>query len=74
MYILYPGMYHTEATISQHYYWKIIRENFGPKLKFAKIVIKTRREKNGHLPTKEAEAIPWYRLLLDIIGSYKIRR
>ena len=26
------------------------------------------------MPAKEAEAIPWYRLPEDLIGSYKIRR
>ena len=29
--------------------------------------------KYGKLPAKEAEAIPWDILLVDIIGPYKIR-
>ena len=29
--------------------------------------------KYDHLPAKEAEAIPWDRLLVDLIGPYKIR-
>ena len=30
--------------------------------------------KYGKLPAKEAEAIPWDRLSVDLIGPYKIRR
>ena len=30
--------------------------------------------KYSKLSTKEAEAIPWYRLSVDLIGPYKIRR
>ena len=40
-------------------------------------IVRKRRKQNlkcGKLPPKEVEAIPWYRLLVDLIGSYKIRR
>ena len=30
--------------------------------------------KFGHLPPKEAEATPWDRMCVDLIGPYKIRR
>ena len=31
------------------------------------------KPQDGKLPAKEAEYIPWDRLLVDLIGSYKIR-
>ena len=33
---------------------------------------KCKHTKYGHLPPKEAEAIPWDRLCVDCIGPYKI--
>ena len=42
---------------------------FVPKLKFAKIVRRTRSIiKYGHVPTKEPVAVIWEILLVDIIG------
>ena len=35
---------------------------------------KRRHKKYGHLPEKEAEAQPWDRLCVYIIGPYKIKR
>ena len=35
---------------------------------------KRRHKKYGHLPEKEAEAIPWDKMCLDLIGPYIIRR
>jgi len=35
---------------------------------------KRRQKKYGHLPPKMAEAMPWNRLCVDLIGLYKIRR
>ena len=35
---------------------------------------KCRHKKYGHLPEKEAEAIPWDKMCLDLIGPYIIRR
>ena len=31
-------------------------------------------ENFGHLPEKEAEAIPWDKMCIDLIGPYTIRR
>ena len=31
-------------------------------------------KKYGHLPPKEAEAEPWERLCVDLIGPYTIKR
>ena len=35
---------------------------------------KTQYQKYGHLPEKEAEAIPWDTLCIDLIGPYTIKR
>ena len=35
---------------------------------------KTYKRKYGHLPEKTAEAVPWERLCVDLIGPYKIER
>jgi hypothetical protein len=35
---------------------------------------KRQQKKNGLLPPKEAEATPWDKLCVDLIGPYKIRR
>ena len=35
---------------------------------------KTSSEKYGKLPPKEAEAEPWDKLCVDLIGPYKIER
>ena len=42
---------------------------------FVRLVRKNKKQnlKYGKLPAKEAEAIPWERLLVDLIIPYKIR-
>jgi hypothetical protein len=35
---------------------------------------KRKVKKQGHLPTKEAEATPWDKMCIDLIGTYTIRR
>jgi transposase InsO family protein len=35
---------------------------------------KRRQKKYGFLPPKDAEAVPWEKLCVDLIGPYKIRR
>ena len=67
------GMDHYEATINQNYYWPNIRENIRTQINVCKICDKNRQQglKYGHLPAKTAEAIPWDRLLSDIVGPYK---
>ena len=76
MYLLHPGMDCTEATISQHYYWNNLRGEIGPILRLCKSLQKNRKQnKNcGLLYDKEEEVVPWDKLAVDIIGSYKIIR
>ena len=75
-YLLHMGMELTEATISQHYYWSHLRDNIYTHIKVCKAYHKNRKQnlKYGKLTSKEAEAIPWDILSVDIIGLYKIIR
>ena len=73
-YLLRPGTECTEATISQHCYWPNLRYNIRTHINFCNNFQKKEKQnfKYVKLPAKEAEAIPWYILLVDLIGLYKI--
>ena len=66
----------TEATISQHYYWPQFTDGIRTHIKVCNTSQKNKKQnfKYGELPAKEAEAIPWDILSVDLIGPYKIRR
>ena len=73
-FLMHPGRDRTEKTISQHFYWKGMHkdiENHCKKCKKCQLS-KKKHTKYGHLPPKEAEAIPWDKLCVDCIGPYKI--
>ena len=74
-YLLHLGTERIEATISQHYYQHWWIDNIRTHIKFYKSCHKNKKQnlKYVELPTKEAEAIPWDRLSVDLIGPYKIR-
>ena len=73
--LLHPGTERTYDTISQHCYWPHLRENIPNHIKICKNCQKNKKQnrKYGKLPAKEAETIPWDRLLVDLIGPYRIR-
>jgi len=75
-YLGHPGINRTEETISQHLWWPKMRDQITTAVKVCPICQrnKKQRKKYGHLPPKEAEAIPWDKLCVDTIGPYKIRR
>ena len=66
----------TEATIIQHLYWTNLKDSISTHIKVCKTCQKNKKQnpKYGFLTAKEAEAIPWDRLSVDIIGPYKVRR
>ena len=72
VYLLYPVMYSDDATISQHCYWTILRNNICAYIKIYKSCQKNKKKnkKYGHLTTKEAEDIPWDIILVDLMGPY----
>ena len=75
-YLLHPGKVRIEATISHHYYWPQLRGDICTHIKVCKTCHKNKKKtlKYVKLPAKEAEAIPWDILSVDIIGPYEIRR
>ena len=74
--LCHPGRTRTEATIAQHFYWKNMRKDVEEVVSKCPIcqINKRNKKKYGHLPEKEAEAVPWEKLCVDLIGPYTIKR
>ena len=74
--LCHPGRTRTEATITQHFYWKNLRKDVEKICSTCPIcqLNKRNKKKYGHLPEKEAEATPWDKLCIDLIGPYTIKR
>lgn len=74
--LCHPGEARTEATIAQHFHWSGMREHVKKECSTCHVCQLTKRTKKkyGHLPAKEAEATPWERLCVDMIGPYTIKR
>ena len=74
--LCHPGINRTEETISQHLYWPKMRDQITNYVQACPTCQKNKRKvkKYGWLPPKEAEAIPWDKMCIDLIGPYKIRR
>lgn len=74
--LCHPGETRTEQTIRQHFWFRNLRQTVHeicsrcPTCQRSKVSYK----KYGHLPMKEAEAEPWERLCVDLIGPYNIKR
>ena len=69
-YQLHLGEEHTEDTIIKHCYWPKLRDKICTRIKVCKTCQKNNKEnlRYGKFPAKEAEAIPWDRLLAVLIG------
>ena len=77
LYLGHPGINRTEETISQHLWWPRMRDAITKHVSCCGTCQKNKRthhKKFGLLPPKEAEAIPWDRMCVDLIGPYTIRR
>ena len=74
--LCHPGINRTEETIGQHLWWPKMREHITNYVKICPLCQrnKRRQKKYGLLPPKLAEATPWDKLCVDLIGPYKIRR
>ena len=74
--LCHPGINRTEESISQHLYWPKMRDQITNYVQACPTCQKNKRKvkKYGWLPPKEAEAEPWDKLCIDLIGPYKIRR
>ena len=74
--LCHPGINRTEELITQHLWWPNIRSQITNHVQVCPTCQRNKRKvkKYGWLPPKEAEAIPWDKLCIDLIGPYKIRR
>jgi putative transposase len=73
--LCHPGINRTEETISQHFYWKNMRDHITRDVSTCGVcqTQKKQRKRYGLLPEKEAEFQPWERLCVDLIGPDKIK-
>jgi Integrase zinc binding domain len=69
-------MTRTEQTLLQHLWWKTFREDVQKQSSTCDLCQRTKITYNiyGTLPEKEAEAEPWEKLFVDIVGPYTIKR
>lgn len=74
--LCHPGETRTELTINQHLTWENLRKSVNQVCSTCHICQLTKRTKKkyGKLPEKQAEAIPWETLCVDMIGPYTIKR
>ena len=69
-------MVSTKSTFTQHYQLPNLRDDIRTHFKVCKTFHKNWKQnlKYGKLTTKKAESISWDRLLVNLIGPYKIIR
>jgi hypothetical protein len=74
--LCHPGINRTEESIGQHLHWPKMRSQITKHVQSCPTCQRNKRKvkKYGWLPPKEAEAIPWDRMCIDLIGPYKIKR
>ena len=74
--LCHPGINRTEESIGQHLWWPKMRDQITQFVQSCPTCQKNKRKqkKYGHLPPKEAEAIPWDKMCIDLIGPYTINR
>ncbi len=71
----HPGINRIEETIGQHFYWPKMREQITNKVSTCTMcqTQKKQSKKYGLLHEKDAEAMPWDRLCVNLIGPYEIK-
>ena len=74
--LCHPGINRTEETIAQHLFWPKMRDQITNYVQSCPTCQRNKRKvkKYGWLPPKEAEATPWDKMCIDLIGPYTIRR
>ena len=74
--LCHPGITRTEESIAQHLVWPKMRDQITKYVQSCPTCQKTKRKikKYGWLPPKNAEATPWDKMCIDLIGPYKINR
>ena len=71
--LCHPGETRTELSITQHFYWKNLRKTVHEVCTKCHTCqfLKRGKRNYGKLPPKQAEAIPWETLCVDLIGKYQ---
>src|SRR5210317_1941473 len=71
-YLGHPGINRTEETIGQHLWWPKMRSQITPIVSTCESCQSNKRrfKKYGLLPEQVAEAQPWDKLCVDLIGPY----
>jgi hypothetical protein len=74
--LCHPGETRTEQTIRQHFWFPKLRELVHSICSKCIICKKNKLsyKKYGHLPLKAAEADPWEKLCVELIGLYTVKR
>ena len=69
-------MDHTKTIFSQNYLWPNLRDDICTQIKVCNTCHRNKKQnfRYGKLTSNKAEAIPWDRLLVDLIVPYKIIR
>ena len=70
--LCHPGTNQKEETISQHFYWKNIRDHITHDVSKCSVCQKQKKQHKKY-GLKEAEYKPWERLCVNLIGPYKIQ-
>jgi len=75
-YLAHPGETRTEQTIRQHFHWNNLRDTVHKICHTCGVCQKNKKthKKYGQVPEKEAEANPWDKLCVDLIGPYNMKR
>jgi len=73
--LCHPGQTRTRATIYQHFTWKNLSKSIQEVCSKCHTcqLTKIDTQKYGKLPEKVAEAQPWERLCVDLIGPYSFK-
>ena len=76
VHLCHPGETRTEGTIRQHFTWKGLRTCVHDVCTKCKTCQTTKKgtAQYGLLPEKQAEAIPWQRLNVDLVGPYRMHK
>ena len=71
--LAHPGETRMELTLGQHFHWKNMRKDIQRMCGRCHTcqLTKPKQKKYGHLPEKQAEAVPWQTVCIDLIGPYK---
>ena len=74
--LCHPGINQTEETIIQHLWWPKMREQIHKYVRACPTcqLNKHKKTKYRYLPPKEAEAVIWAKMYIDLIGPFKICR